>query len=176
MDLKSCNRKCNHSYRAFGRITDFWRHSLTTHPFLLHLSRRLPPPAAKLSPAPLFSVLCSPRCRRISLSSFPLLTASGAAATAFSSTKTLSMATASHAQAVKSLNKSPGRRRFVELNTAEDFITLYEEVLPCTQSLALVLLRKESLISKLLSRLHLKARLSLEPILRYASIAGLLIA
>ncbi|XP_057754877.1 uncharacterized protein LOC130974144 isoform X1 [Arachis stenosperma] len=117
------------------------------------------------------------------------------------------MATASHAQAVKSLNKSPGRRRFVfksfservdeidinvyrslekvkaepsegssffrdcliewrELNTAEDFITLYEEILPCTQSLALVLLHKESLISKLLSRLHLKARLSVEPILR----------
>ncbi|KAK7331456.1 hypothetical protein VNO77_25681 [Canavalia gladiata] len=116
------------------------------------------------------------------------------------------MATSSHAQAVKSLNKSPGRRRFVfrtfservdeidinvyrsletvkaepsegssffrdcltewrELNTAEDFISLYEEIMPHTQTLPLVLLHKESLISKLLSRLHIKARLSLEPIL-----------
>ncbi|KAL2332603.1 hypothetical protein Fmac_013816 [Flemingia macrophylla] len=117
------------------------------------------------------------------------------------------MATPSHARAVKSLNKSPGRRRFVfksfservddidinvyrslekvkaepsegssffrdcliewrELNTAEDFISLYEEIMPYTQTLPLVLLHKESLISKLLSRLHIKARLSLEPILR----------
>ncbi|XP_020226475.1 small subunit processome component 20 homolog isoform X2 [Cajanus cajan] len=117
------------------------------------------------------------------------------------------MATPSHARAVKSLNKSPGRRRFVfksfservddidinvyrslekvkaepsegscffrdcliewrELNTAEDFISFYEEIMPYTQTLPLVLLHKESLISKLLSRLHMKARLSLEPILR----------
>lgn len=117
------------------------------------------------------------------------------------------MATPSHAQAVKSLNNSAGRRRFVfksfservddidinvyrslekvkaepsegssffrdcliewrELNTAEDFISLYEETMPYTQTLPLVLLHKESLISKLLSRLHIKARLSLEPILR----------
>ncbi|XP_028759690.1 small subunit processome component 20 homolog isoform X2 [Neltuma alba] len=53
-----------------------------------------------------------------------------------------------------------------ELNTAEDFISLYEEVMPYTQTLPLVLLHKESLISKLLSRLQLKARLSLEPIFR----------
>ncbi|KAE9587002.1 hypothetical protein Lalb_Chr23g0269091 [Lupinus albus] len=117
------------------------------------------------------------------------------------------MATPSHAQAVKSLNKSPGRRRFVfksfndrvndidinvyrsldklkpapsdgssffrdclmewrELNTAEDFISLYEEIMPCTQTLPLVLLHKESLITKLLSRLHMKARLSVDAILR----------
>jgi U3 small nucleolar RNA-associated protein 20 len=116
------------------------------------------------------------------------------------------MATSSHAQAVKSLNKSPGRRRFVfksfserlddieidvfrslhqvkaepsegsffrdclvewrELNTAEDFISLHDEVFSCTQTLSLVLLHKETIISKLLSRLHMKARLSLEPILR----------
>ncbi|KAK2393598.1 ARM repeat superfamily protein [Trifolium repens] len=117
------------------------------------------------------------------------------------------MATPSHAQAVKSLNKSSGHRRFIfksfserlddiginvytsfnqikaqpshgssffrdcleewrELNTTEDFISLYVEVIPCTQTLPLVLLHKESLISKLLSRLHIKARLSLEPILR----------
>jgi hypothetical protein len=54
-----------------------------------------------------------------------------------------------------------------ELNTTEDFISLYVEVIPCTETLPLVLLHKESLISKLLSRLHIKARLSLEPILRY---------
>lgn len=42
--------------------------------------------------------------------------------------------------------------------------------MPYTQTLPLVLLHKESLISKLLSRLHIKARLSLEPILRYASL------
>lgn len=117
------------------------------------------------------------------------------------------MATQSHAQAVKSLNKSPGRRRFVfktfsqrleeididvfrsldkvkaepsegssffrdcllewrELNTAEDFISFYEEMLPLVQTLPLVLLHKELILSKLLSRLHITARLSLEPILR----------
>ncbi|CAK8567091.1 unnamed protein product [Lathyrus sativus] len=52
-----------------------------------------------------------------------------------------------------------------ELNTTEDFISLYEEVLTCTQTHYLVLLQKELLISKLLSRLHMKARLSLEPLL-----------
>ncbi|CAI8597993.1 unnamed protein product [Vicia faba] len=52
-----------------------------------------------------------------------------------------------------------------ELNTTEDFISLYEEVLTCTQTHCLVLLQKELLISKLLSRLHMKARLSLEPLL-----------
>ncbi|XP_058787152.1 uncharacterized protein LOC131661580 [Vicia villosa] len=115
------------------------------------------------------------------------------------------MATPSHARAVKSLNKSPGRGRFKfqsvseriddieidvytslepikavpkegsffrdylmewrELNTTEDFISFYEEVLTCTQTHCLVLLQKELLISKLLSRLHMKARLSLEPLL-----------
>lgn len=117
------------------------------------------------------------------------------------------MATASHAQAVKSLNKSPGRRRFVfqtfsqrvqeididvyrsldkvksepsegscffrdcliewrELNTAEDFISCYEELIPLAQTLPLVILHKESILSNLLSRVQIKARLSLEPILR----------
>ncbi|KAJ7955379.1 Small subunit processome component 20-like protein [Quillaja saponaria] len=117
------------------------------------------------------------------------------------------MATPSQAQAVKSLNKSTGRRRFVfrnfsqrledieinvyhslekvksdpsegssffrdcliewrELNTAEDFISFYEEMMPLTQSLPLVLLHKESIASELFLRLHIKARLSLEPILR----------
>jgi len=41
--------------------------------------------------------------------------------------------------------------------------------MPYTQTLPLVLLHKESLISKLLSRLHIKARLSLDAILRYAN-------
>ncbi|KAK0579383.1 hypothetical protein LWI29_025507 [Acer saccharum] len=117
------------------------------------------------------------------------------------------MATASHAAAVKSLNKSPGRRRFVfktlsqriedidinvfrsldklkaepsegssffrdcliewrELNTAEDFISFYEEMMPIVQTLPLILLHKELIFSKLISRLQMKARLSLEPILR----------
>ncbi|KAI3424603.1 uncharacterized protein J3R85_010481 [Psidium guajava] len=120
------------------------------------------------------------------------------------------MATSSDAQAVKSLNKSPGRKRFVfktfsqrleeieidvyksldkvkseptegssffrdcliewrELNTAEDFISYYEEIMPLVQTLPLVLLHKEVIISKLLSRLQMKARLSLEPILRLIS-------
>ncbi|XVF65313.1 hypothetical protein PTKIN_Ptkin09bG0238000 [Pterospermum kingtungense] len=117
------------------------------------------------------------------------------------------MATPSHAQAVKSLNKSPGRRRFVfknfsqriddidinvfrsldkiksepsegssflrdcliewrELNTAEDFISFYGETMPFVQTLPLVLLHKELIFTKLISRLQMKARLSLEPILR----------
>ncbi|KAF2288992.1 hypothetical protein GH714_023309 [Hevea brasiliensis] len=76
------------------------------------------------------------------------------------------MATPLHAVGVKSLNKSPGRRRFVELNTAEDFISFYEKMMPLVQTLPLVLLHKESILSELLSRLQLKARLSLEPILR----------
>ncbi|XP_021290199.1 small subunit processome component 20 homolog isoform X1 [Herrania umbratica] len=117
------------------------------------------------------------------------------------------MATPYHAQAVKSLNKSPGRRRFVfktfsqriedidinvfrslnkikseasegssflrdclvewrELNTAEDFISFYAEAMPFVQTLPLVLLHKELIFTKLILRLQMKARLSLEPILR----------
>ncbi|XP_058734295.1 uncharacterized protein LOC131606025 [Vicia villosa] len=52
-----------------------------------------------------------------------------------------------------------------ELNTAQDFISFYDELMPCTQTHYLVLLQKELLISNLLSRLHIKARLSLEPLL-----------
>ncbi|XP_057982940.1 uncharacterized protein LOC131167895 isoform X2 [Malania oleifera] len=118
------------------------------------------------------------------------------------------MATLSQAHAVKSLNKSPGRRRFVfktlsqrleevevevfrsldplkcepsegssffwgclvqwrELNTAEDFISFYGIVVSRKiQTLPLVMLHKELIVSELLSRLTMKARLSLEPILR----------
>ncbi|XP_073295585.1 uncharacterized protein [Primulina huaijiensis] len=117
------------------------------------------------------------------------------------------MATPSHELAVKSLNNSSGRRRFVfktflqrieqididvyrsldplkaepsvgssffldclveyrELNTAEDFISFYEEMLPLVQTLPQIILHKELIITSLLSRLQLKGRLSLEPILR----------
>ncbi|XP_039130786.1 LOW QUALITY PROTEIN: small subunit processome component 20 homolog [Dioscorea cayenensis subsp. rotundata] len=108
--------------------------------------------------------------------------------------------------AVKSLNTSSGRRRFVfktfsqrvedininvfrsldplkskpsdgssffldalfywrELNTAEDFISFYHEIMPSVQTLPQILLHKEKIFSELLSRLHMKAKLSLEPIL-----------
>lgn len=53
-----------------------------------------------------------------------------------------------------------------ELNTAEDFISFYEEMLPLVQTLPQIILQKESILSKLLSRLEMKGRLSLEPILR----------
>ncbi|CAL1353831.1 unnamed protein product [Linum trigynum] len=116
------------------------------------------------------------------------------------------MATPSHAVAVKSLNQSAGRGRFVfksfsqkieglevnvfrsldrikqepsygtffndclkewrELNTAEDFITLYDEMSPLVQSSKSLALHKEFIVSALLSRLQMQARLSLEPILR----------
>ncbi|KAL5994512.1 hypothetical protein ACLOJK_024565 [Asimina triloba] len=54
-----------------------------------------------------------------------------------------------------------------ELNTAEDFISFYEEMMPWVQTLPQILLQKETILSKLLSRLKMEARLSLEPILRY---------
>ncbi|ESQ54097.1 hypothetical protein EUTSA_v10024182mg [Eutrema salsugineum] len=117
------------------------------------------------------------------------------------------MATPADARAVKSLNNSEGRKRFVfktvsqrindidinvfrsldkvkaepsegssffrdrlvewrELNTAEDFILFYEEMLPFVQTLPLVILQKEKIFTKLVSRLQMKGRLSLEPILR----------
>jgi U3 small nucleolar RNA-associated protein 20 len=53
-----------------------------------------------------------------------------------------------------------------ELNTAEDFILFYEEMLPSVQSLSLIIMQKERIFSNLVSRLQMKARLSLEPILR----------
>ncbi|XP_077215224.1 ARM repeat superfamily protein [Tasmannia lanceolata] len=108
---------------------------------------------------------------------------------------------------VKSLNTSPGHKRFVfkkfsqrveeieidvfrsldtlkfepgeglsffresllywrELNTAEDFISFYEQMMPWVQTLPQILVRKETIISELLSRLKMQAKLSLEPILR----------
>ncbi|KAI3823108.1 hypothetical protein L1987_04536 [Smallanthus sonchifolius] len=53
-----------------------------------------------------------------------------------------------------------------ELNTAEDFISFYEEMLPLVQTLPQIILQKEIILSNLLSRLDMKGRLSLEPILR----------
>ncbi|WCJ33154.1 ARM repeat superfamily protein [Euphorbia peplus] len=53
-----------------------------------------------------------------------------------------------------------------ELNTAEDFISFYEKMMPLIQTLPLIELQKELIISELISRLQIKARLSLEPILR----------
>ncbi|KAL1533475.1 small subunit processome component 20 isoform X1 [Salvia divinorum] len=120
------------------------------------------------------------------------------------------MATSSDARAVKSLNKSTGRRRFVfktfsqrveeididvyrsldpmkaepsgdssffrdclieyrELNTAEDFISFYEEIFPLVQTLPQIILQKDLIISSLLSGLKMEGRLSLEPILRLIS-------
>ncbi|XP_011045607.1 PREDICTED: U3 small nucleolar RNA-associated protein 20-like [Populus euphratica] len=55
---------------------------------------------------------------------------------------------------------------FRELNTAEDFISFYEEMMPFVQTLPLVILHKETIFSQLLSRLQVKARLSVEAILR----------
>ncbi|KAL3506473.1 hypothetical protein ACH5RR_031855 [Cinchona calisaya] len=53
-----------------------------------------------------------------------------------------------------------------ELNTAEDFISFYQETLPLVQTLPQIILQKEMILSKLLCRLQMKSRLSLEPILR----------
>ncbi|CAN6915531.1 unnamed protein product [Brassica oleracea] len=118
------------------------------------------------------------------------------------------MATPADARAVKSLNTSGGRKKFVfknlaqkvneidisgffkslekvkpepsegssffrdclvelrELNTADDFISFYEEMLPFVQTLPLVIEQKEIIFTKLVSRLQMDARLSLDAILR----------
>lgn len=55
-----------------------------------------------------------------------------------------------------------------ELNTAEDFISYYEENFPLVQTLPQIILQKDLLVANLLSRLKMEARLSLEPILRYS--------
>ncbi|EPS64445.1 hypothetical protein M569_10337, partial [Genlisea aurea] len=53
-----------------------------------------------------------------------------------------------------------------ELNTAEDFISLYEEIFPLVQTLPQIILQKEFIVFSLLSRLKMEARLSIEPLLR----------
>ncbi|XP_031478045.1 uncharacterized protein LOC116249069 [Nymphaea colorata] len=57
-----------------------------------------------------------------------------------------------------------------ELNTAEDFISVYEEVMPLVQTLPQILLHKENLVSKLLEKIHMQAKLSLEPLLRLTAV------
>ncbi|KAG2589626.1 small subunit processome component 20 homolog [Panicum virgatum] len=52
-----------------------------------------------------------------------------------------------------------------ELNTAEDFISFYEEMIPLVQTLPQIVLHREELFSALLLRVNMSARLSLEPIL-----------
>nr|CAD1819808.1 unnamed protein product [Ananas comosus var. bracteatus] len=52
-----------------------------------------------------------------------------------------------------------------ELNTAEDFISFYEKMMPLVQTLPQIILHRELIFSELLKRLNMKARLSLEPIL-----------
>ncbi|KAJ3672155.1 hypothetical protein LUZ60_006876 [Juncus effusus] len=52
-----------------------------------------------------------------------------------------------------------------ELNTAEDFITFYERMMPLVQTLPQIILHREKIFSELLSRLNMQAHLSLEPIL-----------
>ncbi|KAK4388004.1 Small subunit processome component 20, partial [Sesamum angolense] len=53
-----------------------------------------------------------------------------------------------------------------ELNTAEDFISIYEEIFPLVQTLPQIILQKDLIVSSLLSRLKMEGRLSHEPILR----------
>ncbi|KAL6615458.1 hypothetical protein ACP70R_037728 [Stipagrostis hirtigluma subsp. patula] len=52
-----------------------------------------------------------------------------------------------------------------ELNTAEDFISFYEEMIPLVQTLPQIILHREKIFSALLQRVNMSARLSLEPIL-----------
>jgi hypothetical protein len=54
-----------------------------------------------------------------------------------------------------------------ELNTAADFNLLYGELYPLVQSLPQLLLHEKVVVQALLSRMHMGALLSLEPILRY---------
>ncbi|KAI0527474.1 hypothetical protein KFK09_003075 [Dendrobium nobile] len=52
-----------------------------------------------------------------------------------------------------------------ELNTAEDFISFYDEMMPLVQTLPQIILQKEFIFSELVGRLQMGAKLSLEPIL-----------
>uniref|UniRef100_A0A0E0C3W0 Uncharacterized protein n=1 Tax=Oryza meridionalis TaxID=40149 RepID=A0A0E0C3W0_9ORYZ len=52
-----------------------------------------------------------------------------------------------------------------ELNTADDFISFYEETIHLVQTLPQIVLHCEKIFSGLLKRINMKARLSLEPIL-----------
>lgn len=63
------------------------------------------------------------------------------------------------------LNFVPFLMLIQELNTAEDFISFYEEMIPLVQTLPQIVLHREKLFSALLRRVNMSARLSLEPIL-----------
>uniref|UniRef100_A0A0D9V2B9 Uncharacterized protein n=1 Tax=Leersia perrieri TaxID=77586 RepID=A0A0D9V2B9_9ORYZ len=52
-----------------------------------------------------------------------------------------------------------------ELNTADDFISFYEETIHLVQTLPQIVLHREKIFSRLVQRINMKARLSLEPIL-----------
>jgi U3 small nucleolar RNA-associated protein 20 len=52
-----------------------------------------------------------------------------------------------------------------ELNTAEDFISFYDEMIPLVQTLPQIVLHREKIFAALLQRVNMAARLSLEPIL-----------
>ncbi|KAK8959123.1 hypothetical protein KSP40_PGU003577 [Platanthera guangdongensis] len=52
-----------------------------------------------------------------------------------------------------------------ELNTAEDFISFYEVIMPFVQTLPQIILHKEHIFSELVGRLQMRAKLSLEPLL-----------
>ncbi|ONK58251.1 uncharacterized protein A4U43_C09F10200, partial [Asparagus officinalis] len=52
-----------------------------------------------------------------------------------------------------------------ELNTAEDFISFYEEMMPLVQTMPQILFHKDKIFSELIRRVNMKAQLSLEPIL-----------
>ncbi|CAH2033832.1 unnamed protein product [Thlaspi arvense] len=60
-----------------------------------------------------------------------------------------------------------------EQNTAADFVSFYEEMLPGVKTVKLIELQKDFIFSKLVSGLQLEARISLEPILRLiAALSG----
>ncbi|BBG99033.1 ARM repeat superfamily protein, partial [Prunus dulcis] len=182
---------------------NWWVRQCTRHIQGVVLSLPLNPPKTQYHPLRVAKPKIKSRHRSFSNTS----TNQKPPSSSSSAVSQFNMATLSQAQAVKSLNKSPGRRRFVfksfsqrleeveidvfrsldkvksepqagstffrdclvewrELNTAEDFIAFYEQMTPLVQTLPLVLLHKETIISELLSRLQMKARLSLEPILR----------
>eukprot|EP00850_Spirogloea_muscicola_P021570 SM000254S08796 [mRNA] locus=s254:122773:139016:- [translate_table: standard] len=67
--------------------------------------------------------------------------------------------------------------RWRELNSAADFNTLYQELLPLVQTMPQLLHHRDAIVSALLSRMRLDAALSLDPILRFLpSVLGALTA
>eukprot|EP00850_Spirogloea_muscicola_P013633 SM000093S24444 [mRNA] locus=s93:494111:510484:+ [translate_table: standard] len=60
--------------------------------------------------------------------------------------------------------------RWRELNSAADFNTLYQELLPLVQTMPQLLHHRDAIVSALLSRMRLDAALSLDPILSLTAI------